>query len=228
MYSQYYSEGQFFLIKSIFGILIILSNYFSFKYLTSIKDKKNQIVVVLIGMNLVSLLIFFYGGDTTYSKLLVENTFISFGVPLSSFLFVVSYVDFHKKIVPNKVLIVYIYIYIGIMIFNISLTGLNQNIFIYIIGSMFGSLLAAMVFFTVYFATKRKLGAGDVKFAIVLGAYMHDTNILSAIFLGVLACCIFSMIACSMKKLSKTDTIALTPFLSFGSIITIILNIIYR
>lgn len=126
--------------------------------------------------------------------------------------------DFWEKIVPNKILLMFIVA--GIM--AIGFHGVqDMGVVINIIPSVIlGFVFCLIAFGTVYVISKGSLGSGDVKLAMLLGIFLTGEYVVKAIFYGCLISALFSIVQLLRKKISRKDELPFVPFLYIGLIIT--------
>ena len=79
------------------------------------------------------------------------------------------------------------------------------------------------IFLLCYVLTKKKLGAGDVKFAFILGLYMTSSRMFGGIFYGSVLCCLFCIVQIIRKKLTFKSGVPMIPFLYMGCLVTYII-----
>lgn len=129
-----------------------------------------------------------------------------------------SVCDWEIHTVPNVIII-------GTLLFWIAVAGIYVILFpayglVLIFRSVTGGIIAGLIFFLCYFFSRHQLGAGDVKYAVILGLCMTGERVLGCILYGTLCCCIFSLVQVFRKKITLHDGVALIPFLYLGIIIT--------
>lgn len=129
--------------------------------------------------------------------------------------------DIKKKVVPNRIIVAALFIWMTVIsvgcIFNtargVALLG----------NSLIGGIIAGAIFLLCYVVTKKKLGAGDVKFAFILGLYMTASRMFGGIFYGSILCCVFCLVQIIRKKLTFKSGVPMIPFLYMGCLVTYII-----
>lgn len=129
--------------------------------------------------------------------------------------------DLKKSIVPNRVILLAFAIWILVISIGIIV---NTPVSVALLGkSLIGGIIAGVIFLLCYIVTKKKLGAGDVKFAFILGLYMTSDRMFGGIFYGTVLCCIYSIVQIIRKKLSFKSGVPMIPFLYMGCLVTYII-----
>ena len=135
----------------------------------------------------------------------------------------ISWHDVIHKEIPNQVIIPCIGLsYIGGAV-------LLQN---GLIESLIGASVSFAIFFLIWIAPKSKLGAGDVKLAVAIGAFCGVPNIIFALFISfgllipaVIGIFIIRFINCDQSLPSETRfgaTFGMAPYLSAGGFIALV------
>ena len=88
-------------------------------------------------------------------------------------------------------------------------------------------LIGGLIFYSVRFITKGKLGMGDVKFAAFIALFSGFPIFFAAVGFASLSGLIFAVAGMAMGKIKKNTKIPFAPFLTAGSIVIYILKIIY-
>ena len=130
---------------------------------------------------------------------------------------VLFFTDFWEHKVPNRIIFVSLLLYVIIVgagfIFNMQyMFGL---VFEYCIGFLF----CAISFCLCYIISRGKLGAGDVKLALLMGLCLPAGYVTAAILYGCLAAAVVSIVLLLLKKITRKDFIPFVPFLYAGLII---------
>ncbi|MBR6095265.1 MAG: prepilin peptidase [Lachnospiraceae bacterium] len=207
------------------ALIVTLAFYLLITYLDSAVvlelKKKKKIVsdkVVIID----AIVTFLLTGVITYLR--YPAMMLEMKILTSVFLVVMATLtvcDIKKKIVPNRIIL----IALGIWMLLISIgILLHTEQGVALLGrSLIGGVIAGVIFLLVYLLTKKKLGAGDVKFAFILGLYMTSSRMFGGIFYGSILCCIFSLVMIALKKLTFKSGVPMIPFLYLGCLITYII-----
>lgn len=130
---------------------------------------------------------------------------------------VLFFTDFWEHKVPNRIILVSLLLWAIIVgagfIFNMQyMLGL---VFEYCIGFLF----CAISFGLCYIISHEKLGAGDVKLALLMGLCLPAGYVTAAILYGCLAAAVVSVVLLLLKKIKRKDFIPFVPFLYTGLII---------
>ncbi|MCM1467077.1 MAG: prepilin peptidase [Alistipes sp.] len=190
----------------------LLVAYIRNRYQLNITFKSRK--VLLIGTMLV-----FSTAMTGYVRLYDEDVGVHIlAVGILGISAALSVCDWEIHTVPNTIII-------GSLLFWIAVAGIYVILFpaqglVLIFRSVIGGIIAGLIFFLCYFFSRHQLGAGDVKYAVVLGLCMTGERVLGCILYGTLCCCIFSLVQVCRKKITLHDGVALIPFLYLGIIIT--------
>lgn len=130
---------------------------------------------------------------------------------------VLFFTDFWEHKVPNRIILVSLLLWTIIVgagfIFNMQ----------YMFGLVFeygiGFLFCAISFGLCYIISHGKLGAGDVKLALLMGLCIPAGYVTVAILYGCLAAAVVSIVLLLLKKITRKDFIPFVPFLYAGLII---------
>ena len=207
------------------ALLVTLGFYGAITYLEhaigfDLKKKKKFIVdkVVLID----AAVTFVTTGVITYlryPKMVFEM--MAFTSVLIIILATLTVCDIKKKIVPNRVILAALVFWMLVICTSIVA---NMTIGVALLGqSLIGGVIAGAIFLLCYVISKKKLGAGDVKLAFIIGLYMTSARMFGGIFYGSILCCVFSIVQLIRKKITVKSGVPMIPFLYMGCLITYIL-----
>lgn len=130
--------------------------------------------------------------------------------------------DYKNQFIPNK-LIILLFMACVVVVGVSCLIDIENGI--YLAGQcIFGGVISGIVFFACYLLSKRRLGAGDVKLAVIMGFYLGGQRALNAFLYGTIVCCIYSLIQVARKKLGWKDGVPLAPFLTLGTWIILLIS----
>lgn len=135
---------------------------------------------------------------------------------------VLSVIDHKKQVIPNKILIALLILWI-VVIGTTVLADIESGFYL-IAQYVPGGAVSSVVFLLCYFLSKRQLGAGDVKLAILMGLYLGSQRALNAFLYGTVVCCIYSLVQVARKKLGWKDGVPLVPFLTLGTWIILLIS----
>ena len=207
------------------ALIVTLAFYLLITYLDSavvLELKKKKKLINDKAVIIDAIVTFILTGVITYLR--YPAMMLEMKILTSVFLVVMatlSVCDIKKKIVPNRVIL----IALGIWMLVISIgVILHTEQGVALLGrSIIGGVIAGVIFLLVYLITKKKLGAGDVKFAFILGLYMTSSRMFGGIFYGSILCCVFSLVMIALKKLTFKSGVPMIPFLYLGCLITYII-----
>ncbi|MCR6546756.1 prepilin peptidase [Dehalobacterium formicoaceticum] len=132
---------------------------------------------------------------------------------LTSILLVISFIDLDCFRIPNSIIITGLLLGIG---FNTFFP------FIYWFDALIGFMTGGGILFLIALASRGGMGGGDIKLGAMIGFYLGWQQVLLAIFMGALFASIVSVFLIIGKKKSQKDAIPFGPFLSLGTLISII------
>lgn len=128
------------------------------------------------------------------------------GAVLSSILIAVAFIDWEYMIIPN--ILVLPFTVVGLII---SIIGNLKNWWMPLVFS-----LGAFVFmFIIHIIYPKGMGMGDVKLALMMGAFLVK-NVIFGIFAGFLLGAVSGIILIALKKKKLKQFIPFGPFLSAG------------
>ena len=130
---------------------------------------------------------------------------------LTPMLFSVAVIDFKENIIPNRLLLTFIY---GISDINLAmdmLLGMLVGTVIFGILTLLGRLVSG----------KDAMGMGDVKLMAALGLFFGSSNILAISIISFLLGAIISIILIISKKRKIDDYIPFGPFIVIAAYISI-------
>ncbi len=133
-----------------------------------------------------------------------------------------AFFDRIENIIPNRLLLYYIVIY-GIVValhFVFEFEYMKHEILYIVTGFVF----SALVFGLVYLIMRGGIGAGDVKYAIVLGLYLTGRYIVGALIYASILSLVFAIIMMARKKMTRKDFFPFAPFIFAGTIIRFIVG----
>ena len=158
---------------------------------------------------LVTLILYFIFGQSVY--------FISYSI-LCYLLIAVTFIDIDHLIIPNGIVL----IGIGLTIMILYLAWLP----IQWMDGLKGALLFSGFLFTIgligqFVLKKESIGFGDTKLALILGGFLGFEHSVLALYLSFALSAIVIFIFLGMKKIQRSTKIPFGPFLSSGTIMTI-------
>lgn len=130
---------------------------------------------------------------------------------------VLFFTDLWEHKVPNRIILISLLLWASIVGVGFILNML------YMLGLVFeygiGFLFCAISFGLCYIISQGKLGAGDVKLALLMGMCIPAGYVTAAILYGCLAAAVVSIVLLLLKKITRKDFIPFVPFLYAGLII---------
>jgi len=147
-----------------------------------------------------------------YLKYGFSINFLKYSI-LTLLLIVVSFIDYHHKIIPNRLIL------IGLI------TGLISNTLYNFKGNILngtiGLLIGGGLFLIIALVTRGAMGGGDIKLMAVLGLWLGWKEILLVSFLSFIVGAVISLVLLGLKIKGRKDYIPFGPFISIGAFVTI-------
>lgn len=135
----------------------------------------------------------------------------------------IAYIDYRKKIIPNKLLL--------IMLLAAVVIGVGQIVSdpsyakMYLFNAGIGAAFGAGVFFLAALFAKNGIGAGDIKLFLVLGLLLAFRGVFNVLLYSTVLSFIVAMVMIIRKKKTTKDELPLAPFALFGVVLSIILGV---
>lgn len=171
------------------------------RYCGSVLSRQYPIVELLTAVLFVFIFLFTGLTNTLFSLLL-----------LTSFLIVISFIDYKYFLIPNKMIIVGFGL--GFLAHLLFPTISWQNI-------VLGVLVGGGSLYLLAVLSKGGMGGGDIKLAALIGFYLGWQKVLQALFFGALVGSVFGLVMLLTHKITRKDPIPFGPFLSVGVFLTI-------
>lgn len=130
---------------------------------------------------------------------------------------VLFFTDLWEHKVPNRIILISLLFWA--IIAGAGFIGNMQYMLGLVIEYGIGFLFCALSFGLCYIISRGKLGAGDVKLALLMGLCLPAGYVTAAILYGCLAAAVVSIALLLMKKITRKDFIPFVPFLYAGLII---------
>ena len=138
------------------------------------------------------------------------------------FAIITSVIDIKTKKVPNSLIIT---MFIAWLLTMTPMLFINtREATATLFDSGLGFLLGGGLFILVYLISRKGLGGGDVKFMAAAGLYLGFYGVIPAMFLGSILAALTVLVLLLLKRIKRKDTIPLTPFLSIGMIVAVLLR----
>ena len=138
---------------------------------------------------------------------------------LAGFGYVAAVTDLQEKRVPNGLVLAMLLCWGGILAPHFFFQ--QEETLFQVFHGIVGFLLGGILFFIVYLVSRKGLGGGDVKFMAVAGLYLGGSGVLSAMLYGSILAAVTGGSLLLLKKLKRTDSIPLIPFLYLGILLTL-------
>lgn len=138
-------------------------------------------------------------------------------------LILLAYIDYNKKIIPNKILLVMIGLRLVLMITEAFIY--KDMIYSIALSSFMGMAAGGGAFLLAALIMKNSIGMGDVKLIAVIGLYVGIGDLFSCIILSLIISLVAGVILISAKKITSKDFMPFAPFLALGTILTLMLRL---
>lgn len=138
---------------------------------------------------------------------------------LVAFLFAAAYIDYFKRIIPNKLVVMMLLIRMAVYMAEFLV---YQGQFWRLLVNDATALLIPLSFFIVgTFLVKNGIGMGDVKLMIVQSLYLGLQGALSALFFSLLVAFVMALFLLFIKKKGKKDSLPFAPAVWLGTIVSL-------
>jgi leader peptidase (prepilin peptidase)/N-methyltransferase len=135
------------------------------------------------------------------------------GILLTSILLVISFIDWEFMIIPN--IIVLPFTLVGLALSTLNIMLVNPAKWWLPLAFCAGAFAFMMIVHLIY---PKGMGMGDVKLALMLGAFLVK-NVIAGLFLGFLLGSLAGIIFILFKKKTLKSYIPFGPFISIGGLI---------
>lgn len=143
-------------------------------------------------------------------------------VVLLAALFIISWIDWKSKRIPNEILKGLLVIRLVILAMEWwAFSEFGMSLFLSAVGGM---LLGGGIFMLCYLISRGGIGAGDVKLFAVIGCFVGSGTILTLTFLSVVVSAAYSIIMLVLKKTGLKEEIPFAPFVLVGTVLTMALG----
>lgn len=153
---------------------------------------------------------------------------------LTSFLIVITYIDYDHQLILDKVVIwlagtgVVINLFINYVNILGNYAGINMFFYVEYISFMdmlFGALLGGGLLLIIAVASRGGMGGGDIKFAAALGLWLGWQYTLMTLLLAFLLGGVFGVIILALKIRGRKDVIPFGPFIALGAWISLLYGV---
>ncbi len=116
---------------------------------------------------------------------------------------------------------------VGIIPNHINIIGLLCGIMFGLICGkasyhLYGAVLGFSIFALIYFFSRGGMGAGDVKFAAMIGSFLGVKLLLVSVFIAFISGAAVGMLLIIISKKGMKSSIPFGPFMCFGAIVTLL------
>lgn len=133
------------------------------------------------------------------------------------YLFILSWIDYSIRKIPNNIIKQLFWIRTFILIVEICVY--REHLGGFCLSFVMGFLWGGGILFLCYFISRGGMGAGDVKLFALLGYYLGSHRILEVIFLSFFFSASVSVILMCLKKIGWKTKIAFAPFVLLGTVV---------
>ena len=134
-------------------------------------------------------------------------------------LFLIAWIDQHKKKIPNRLLLFLLVGRIFLLLLEwLVFPGMGLSL---LISSTLGMLLGGGLFLLAHFISRGGVGMGDVKLFGVIVCYTGVGGIMPLVFLTVMVSAVYSIVMLLLKKIKLKEEIPFAPFVLIGTILTL-------
>jgi prepilin signal peptidase PulO-like enzyme (type II secretory pathway) len=137
------------------------------------------------------------------------------GLILCSLLILVSFIDLEFRIIPNVIVLPFtiVGIIINILIYTFTFPAKWWMPLAFSAGAFFFMFLIHLIY-------PKGMGMGDVKFSLMLGAFLVK-SVVPGLFLGFVAGAVSGLLLIIVKRKSLKQSIPFGPFISIGAFIAL-------
>jgi prepilin signal peptidase PulO-like enzyme (type II secretory pathway) len=139
---------------------------------------------------------------------------LALAVGYSTLLITIAYIDIDHRLVLNRLS------YPG---FLLAVVASNLWPGIGFISSLLGAAVGLAVFTVLQLAGRGKLGTGDTKLAILIGAMTGIGGVFNALLIGVLLGAVAALILLVVLRRGRKSYFAYAPYLAIGTIISFLM-----
>ena len=151
------------------------------------------------------------GGDYVQ---MYKGLLLIFGV------YLIAFIDYKERIIPNKIILVLLIIRTGFLIYEAIIAfDILRTVLAY---PMLGGLIGGAVIFVAMFVSRKGVGMGDVKLFAVIGFFVGSAAILPTMIYSVLASAVFGIFLLLTRKAKLKDSIPMAPFALIGIVFNMI------
>lgn len=130
--------------------------------------------------------------------------------------------DYWERVVPNRILLLWLLLFALLPVLQ-GRRGM-ETAFRMLPAVSLGLLFGVICFGSAYLVSRGRMGAGDVKLAMVMGLYLTGEYVTGAFFYACLAGALYAAVQFVRGRLSRKGTFPLVPFLFLGVVIRYLIS----
>lgn len=213
---KYVLEIIFALVTVFVGLVAYCSYAYELKPRESLNKIKGEKLLIVLEMVLslfvlIVLNLMFHESLSNYFKI---QSLLSILIPI-------AVIDWHKHIIPNKLLIVLLVERVACVALDFMM-GL-QDAGWYAFGCLITGAIIYVLFLAMQLITKNGIGGGDVKLFAVIGLYLNAYGGIQCLLYSFIVSFFVSVFLLLTKKKNRKDELAFGPILLVGLLIKIVL-----
>lgn len=134
--------------------------------------------------------------------------------------FLIAFIDFRERIIPNKIVLALFVIRIGFLIYELIIAfDVWKAVLIY---PTLGGLIGGVIIVLAMLVSRKGVGMGDVKLFAIIGLFVSSTKIIPTLFYSILASALFGIVLLTTRKAKLKDSMPMAPFALIGVILNMI------
>jgi len=145
---------------------------------------------------------------------------ITRSIMLLSFGYIAAYTDIKTRKIPNKLILTILASWVVIMVV-FAIVDFKAFPAI-LLESVFAGTIGALVFIVIRIITKRGVGGGDVKLAIVMALLLTAEKTVLMIMVSLLLAALVSAFLLMLKRVTLKTKIPFAPFMFAGVLVSIL------
>lgn len=190
----------------------------SVKVLKDLKKIKGILVYIIVAcivmVGLTFMFVYMYKDNT-----ILANAKL---ITLVAILFTVTFTDYKRQIIPNKVIATGILVRFVYAV--IEFLTMGKAFFQILKSDLFSLIFVAILLFLGVILIKNGIGMGDIKLFLVMGLYQGIAGLISSLFFSLIIAFFAAIGMLITRKKSRKDSMAFAPFVLLGTILSIYLT----
>lgn len=190
----------------------------SVKVLKDLKKIKGILVYIIVAcivmVGLTFMFVYMYKDNT-----ILANAKL---ITLVAILFTVTFTDYKRQIIPNKVIATGILVRFVYAV--IEFLTMGKAFFQILKSDLFSLIFVAILLFLGVILIKNGIGMGDIKLFSVMGLYQGIAGLISSLFFSLIIAFFAAIGMLITRKKSRKDSMAFAPFVLLGTILSIYLT----